>query len=121
MASSARVFFAGVGTTFLILAVGFGGGLMLAKTSLEPSGPSRPVADRLSPVRVVLSAPAEAATPSSASVQAIAAPEAPQPLPVSGELQQATEKQKQASARIERPKAEAEERARRKKYAERKS
>lgn len=32
MASNGRIFFAGVGTTFAILAVGFGGGLMLAKT-----------------------------------------------------------------------------------------
>jgi hypothetical protein len=30
MASNARIFFAGVGTTFVILAVGFSGGLILA-------------------------------------------------------------------------------------------
>jgi hypothetical protein len=33
MASNARIFFAGVGTTFVILAIGFGGGLMLAKSA----------------------------------------------------------------------------------------
>jgi|GEM_PF-5827373 len=35
MASNARMFFAGVGTTFVILAVGFSGGLLLAKSALH--------------------------------------------------------------------------------------
>ena len=35
MSSNARVFFAGVGTTFVILAVGFGTGLMLASSTLQ--------------------------------------------------------------------------------------
>ena len=35
MASNARIFFAGVGTTFLILGVGFGGGLILASSTLK--------------------------------------------------------------------------------------
>jgi hypothetical protein len=120
MASNTRVFFAGAGTALVILALGFGGGLMLAKTSLEPTGPSRSVADRLPPVRVILPASADAATPSQAPVQTVAFQDAPQLLPVSAEAQQAAEKQKQASERIERRKAEAEERARRKRYAERK-
>ena len=39
MASNFRIFFAGVGTTFIILGVGFGGGLMMAKSALEePTG-----------------------------------------------------------------------------------
>ncbi len=37
MASNARIFFAGVGTTFVILAIGFGGGAMLAKSALQPA------------------------------------------------------------------------------------
>jgi hypothetical protein len=127
MASNARVFFAGVGTTFVILAVGFGGGLMLAKTSLEPSRPSRSVVDNLPPARVVLAASAEAATPSQAFAQSVAAPESPQFLLASGETQraaenearQAAERQKQTAERIERRKAE--ERARRKKNAEHKA
>ena len=120
MASNARVFFAGVGTTFVILAAGFGGGLMLAKTSLELSGPSRS-ADRLPPVRVVLPTSGEAALPSPTPVEAAVASAAPQPLPASGKAEQAAEKQKQLPERIERRKAEAEERARRKRYAERKA
>jgi hypothetical protein len=39
MATSAKAFFAGIGATFVILAVGFGGGIMLAKSALEE--PSR--------------------------------------------------------------------------------
>jgi hypothetical protein len=35
MTSSARIFFAGVGTTFAILIVGFGGGLMMAKSAVH--------------------------------------------------------------------------------------
>ena len=39
MASNLRIFFAGVGTTFILLGVGFGGGLMMAKSALEePTG-----------------------------------------------------------------------------------
>jgi hypothetical protein len=35
MASNARIFFAGIGTSFVILAVGFGAGLILAKSALH--------------------------------------------------------------------------------------
>jgi len=130
MASSARIFFAGVGTTFFILAVGFGGGLMLAKTAMEPAAPSRSVVDRLPPARIILPASAETATPSQPPAdqptqqqpphQAVAPVEAPAPTPPVKEAQQAPEKDKQAE-RAERRKAEAEERARRRKYAERKA
>jgi hypothetical protein len=121
MASNARLFFAGVGTTFVILAIGFGGGLMLAKTSMEPTAPSRPVADRLPPVRVILPASAEAATPPEVPVRTVTAPEPP-PQPVTPpQEQQAAERDRQGLERAERRKAQAEERARRKKYAERKA
>jgi hypothetical protein len=65
MSSKSRVFFAGVGTTFFILAVGFGGGLILAKSVFhdERLRPRANAADQLSPVRVILPAFAEAAQP----------------------------------------------------------
>jgi hypothetical protein len=122
MASNARIFFAGVGTTFIILAVGFGGGLMMAKASLEPSVPSRSVTDRMpSPVRVVFPpASAETAPVSQTPSQTLSPPE---PEPVASppkQTQQAAEMDKPAE-RVERRKAEAGERARRKRYAERKA
>ena len=65
MASTSRIFFAGVGTTFVILALGFGGGLMLANTALkEPSSlQARANSNSMSPVRVILPTTAEAAQP----------------------------------------------------------
>jgi outer membrane biosynthesis protein TonB len=119
MASNARIFFAGVGTTFVILAIGFGGGLILAKTAMEPSASSRSVADQPPPVRVILPASAEAAMPPQPPVEPAAAPEPAPPVAVK-ETQQALEKEKQIE-RAERRKAEADERARRNKYAERKA
>ena len=52
MASNVRIFFAGVGTTFILLGVGFGGGLMMAKSALEePTGDrSRASSDCRQPV-----------------------------------------------------------------------
>ncbi|MCK1516103.1 hypothetical protein IVB22_26885 [Bradyrhizobium sp. 190] len=120
MASNARIFFAGAGTTFVILAIGFGGGLMLAKTAMEPSASSRPIADQLPPVRVILPASAEAAMPPQPPVEPAAAPEPSPPVMAAKDAQQDFEKEKQIE-RAERRKAEAEERARRKKYAERKA
>ena len=35
MTSHARIFFAGVGTTFVILAIGFGGGVLLATSAVK--------------------------------------------------------------------------------------
>lgn len=120
MASNARVFFAGVGTTFFILAIGFSGGLMLAKSAMEPTASAPSIADRLPPARIILPASAEAATPSPSPVEAIPPSQPPtSPVPVK-EAQPAPEKDKQVE-RAERRKAEAEERARRKKYAERKA
>jgi hypothetical protein len=65
MASSAAIFFAGVGTTFMILGAGFGGGLMIAKSALqEPAGyQNRAPAEPPSPDRIVLPSTAEAAQP----------------------------------------------------------
>jgi type IV secretory pathway VirB10-like protein len=131
MTSSTRAFFVGVGTTFVILSVGFGGGLMLAKKVMEPTppAPSRSLADRLPPARVILPTSAEAAAPPELPAAASApetAPQVlqtqtvqPQPIPTK-EVQQAPEKDRQAE-RAERRKAEAEERERRKRTAERKA
>jgi type IV secretory pathway VirB10-like protein len=120
MASNARVFFAGVGTTFVILAIGFGGGLMVAKTAMEPSASSHSIADQLPPVRVILPASAEAAMPPQPPVEPAAAPEPSPSVMTVKETQQALEKETKIE-RAERRKAEADERARRKKYAERKA
>jgi hypothetical protein len=38
MTSYARIFFAGVGTTFAILAIGFGGGVLLATSAVKDNG-----------------------------------------------------------------------------------
>jgi hypothetical protein len=115
MASSARIFFAGVGTTFVILGVGFGGGLLMATSALkEPTGyPAHATADPPSPVRVILPASAEAAQPPQPPQQVAAVASAPEPV-----------KEVQPDKRVEKvdtKKAEVEARERRKRYAERKA
>ena len=128
MATRAPTFFAGVGTTIVILAAGFGGGLMMARTTLEPNvaASGRSVTDRLPPARVVLSASAEAA-PREAQVAAVPVPEAAPPAPllvqthdVQATVEKEKEKDKQAE-RAERRKAEADERERRKRVAARRA
>jgi type IV secretory pathway VirB10-like protein len=125
--SNGRIFFAGGVTTVLLLGTGFSGGLMLAKTAMEPLPQNRiTAADRLPPVRVILppsaqpvSAPTpEAAAPPSPSPQSEARP---QVVPANVEVQsQPSEKDKQAD-RAEQRKAEVVERERRRRYAERKA
>ncbi|MET3839910.1 hypothetical protein [Bradyrhizobium sp. OAE829] len=118
MASSARIFFAGVGTTFVILGVGFGSGLLMANSALkEPSGyQARTTTELLSPVRVILPTTAEAAQPpqppQQTSQQAAVVGPAPEPV-------QAAQPEKRAE-KPDAKKAEAEVRERRKRYAERK-
>ena len=111
MASGTRIFFAGIGTAFVIIAAGFGGGLMFAKTVLnEPSSKSRASLHRSEPVRVVLATTAEAAP-------------APQPAVIAEQTAPAPEirvPEKQVE-KINNKKADAEERARNKRYAERKA
>jgi len=76
MPSNARIFFAGVGTTFVILALGFGSGLMLASSTLpDPAGRSPSASERLSPVRVVLPTSAEPARPPQPTLPSPAVPE----------------------------------------------
>ena len=113
--------FAGIGTTFVVLAAGFGGGLMMAKSALkEPSSyQTRAAVEALAPVRVILPTSAEAAQPpqvpqqqaSSTSNQLSATPPAQQ-------LQTPAERQIEAATTS---RSQAEERERKRRYAERKA
>src|SRR6476619_1233441 len=79
MASSARVFFAGVGTTFVILAAGFGGGLMLAKSAVYDAPTQTRVAlPPPPPVRTILLPSAEPAPQLATEVRP---PPTPEPVP----------------------------------------
>ena len=116
MASNARIFFAGVATTFVILAAGFGGGMLMAKSALkEPGGYQARAASELpAPVRVILPTTAEAAQ----------APQLPQNTPQQVEPVAEPVRAAQPEMRVEKTdarKAAAEVRERRKRYAERKS
>ena len=81
MASNAGIFFAGMGTTFIILGAGFGGGLMMATSALkEPTEyQNRAAAEPLPPARVILPSPAEAAQRPQPPQQIATAPEPPLP------------------------------------------
>ena len=58
----ARIFYAGVGTTFVFLVIGFGGGVLLAKSVLKDNGSEATQTSQLVPVvRVVLPASNEPA------------------------------------------------------------
>jgi len=114
MASIARIFFAGVGTTFVILAIGFGGGLMLAKSALhDPSGQTRSEAAR--GMRVILPASAEPALQVTA-----AAPTELQPQTQPAQSVQAPVIEKPVE-KVEPNKAEKDMKAARQRYAERKA
>jgi outer membrane biosynthesis protein TonB len=125
MSSNARIFFAGVGTTFVILAVGFGTGLMMASSTLQGTiGRAGSNSERLASVRVILPASAEPAQPpqplqpEQPTTTAIPAPES-QP-----QAQQIREVQVPLEKQVEKPdtrRAEAEQRERRRRSAERKA
>ena len=119
MASNARIFFAGVGTTFIILGAGFAGGLMMATSALkEPTEyQNRTAAGPPSPARVILPSTAEAAQPPQPIATAPEPPLPPPPQPVK-EAQAPAERQVE---RVDTRRAEAEQRERRKRYAERKA
>jgi len=84
MASSAGIFLAGVGTTFIILGAGFVGGLMMATSALkEPTEyQKRASAEPPSPARIILPSTAEAAQPPQESQQIATLPERPLPPPL---------------------------------------
>jgi hypothetical protein len=107
MTSGSRIFFSGIGTAFIIMATGFGGGLMFAKTAVNDSpSQNRASTHQIAPVRVIPLTTAEAApvTQSVAAVQPVPAPEVKVP-----------EKQVE---KVDTRKAEAEERAHKKRVAE---
>ncbi|WP_456720026.1 MULTISPECIES: hypothetical protein [unclassified Bradyrhizobium] len=126
MTSKTVIFFAGVGTTFMILGAGFGGGLLMANSALRDTAN---VQTRVSspasaePARVVLPSTAEVAqAPQPATQPEPAVPEAapqpqvqPEPIKV---VQAPVERQADA---VDVRKSEVEERERRKRYAERKA
>ena len=112
MASSARIFFAGVGTTFAILALGFGGGLLLAKSALhDPPVQARVSAEPPAGMRVILPASAEPAL----QVRVPASALEPQPM---ADLQAAADKQVE---KANPKKAERDVKAERRRHAERKA
>jgi outer membrane biosynthesis protein TonB len=121
MAPTTGAFFAGIGTTFVVLAFGFGGGLMMAKSALhEPSGyQARAAGEAPTPVRVILPHSAEAAQPPQHQQTSSLPAEPVQPaMQPAKQVQAPVEKQvEQADTR----KAEAEERERKRRYAERKA
>jgi hypothetical protein len=114
MAWSAHTFFAGVGTTFLILGVGFGGGMLMANSALkEPAGyQAKAKAEPAPPARVILPTTAETAQ-SPQAPQPVAAVE-PAPVPQAAPVEPAVEK-------VDTKKAEKQERDRKKRIAERKA
>lgn len=118
MATNTGAFFAGIGTTFVVLAFGFGGGLLMAKSALhEPGGyQSRAAAEAPTPVRVILPNSAEAAQPPQLQ-QTSSLPEPAQPaVQPTKEVQAPLERQVE---KADTRKDEARERKRR--YAERKA
>jgi hypothetical protein len=120
MATSTGAFFAGIGTTFVVLAVGFGGGLILANSALkEPSGyQARAASEALSPVRVILPTSAEAAQPPQQPLQQASLQVEPATQPVSPPAKEGIVAKLE---KAEATKSEAEERERKRRYAERKA
>ena len=118
MATNTGAFFAGIGTTFIVLAFGFGGGLMMAKSALhEPGGyQARAAAEAPAPVRVILPYSAEAAQPPQLQ-QMSSMPEPAQPV-----VQPAKEVEAPVERQVEKADAKKEEaRERKRRYAERKA
>ena len=114
MASNARIFFAGVGTTFVILGVGFGCGAFMANSALkEPTQQARASTEPLNPVRVILPASAEAAQPPQGSTQI--------PQQVTAEEPVKAVLPEKRIEKVDTKKPETEARERRKRYAERKA
>jgi hypothetical protein len=116
MATSTCAFFAGIGTTFVVLTIGFGGGLMLAKSALkEPGGyQTHAASEALAPIRVILPTSAEAAQPPQQQASSQKGPVIEPAVQPANQGEPLLEKQ---DAR----KLEAEERERKRRHAERKA
>jgi len=111
MASSATIFFAGIGTTFIIIGAGFGGGLMFANSAVHNVPAQTRASSHLAdPVRIILPTTAEAA----AAPQPRDAVSQPVPIP---EIK-AAEKQVE---KVDTRRAEVEQRERKKHSEERKA
>lgn len=120
MTSSTRAFFAGVGTTFVILGAAFGGGLMMARTALEPHAAeqARAPSDRAAPMRVILPAYGEPA-PQPPSLPTRSEEASPSPQPTAKEA--AAPGREKTVDKADNRKAEAQERDRLKRSADRKA
>jgi type IV secretory pathway VirB10-like protein len=127
MATSTGAFVAGIGTTFVVLAIGFGGGLMMAKSAPHERAQSQVRAaseEPRVPIRVILPTSAEPAQPPQAS----RTPEptqqpVPQPVVQPG-LQSANQQsviETADSKKSAETKREAKERELKRRYAERKA
>jgi len=130
MASSARIFFAGVGTTFAILAVGFGGGILLANSTFSGTSAQKQASSETpSAARIVHPNSAEPTLASSTPEEPTPSPQlakqavaAPTPMPSSTPVDSAAEHQPRVPSQVEeRSKTSRELRAdRRQRHAERK-
>ena len=120
MPSNARTFLAGGLTTFAILALGFGGGLVLARSALkEPSGyQTRASTAQATPVRVILPASAEPAQPPQPSSAVSTLP--PQAQPVA-DVQAPIHRQVESADTVRASAVAEARRERRGRYAERKA
>jgi flagellar biosynthesis GTPase FlhF len=123
MAYKERIFFAGVGTTFAILAIGFGGGLLMASSTLHEPALRKVNSEPPPAIRVVHPASAEPALQVTAAAPLDSTTPAPQPVTqISSAKEQAQTIEKDGQAeRAERRKAEAAKRERRKHLAEAKA
>ena len=119
MATSTGAFLAGIGTTFAVLAVGFGGGLMMAKSAVKESGgyQTRTASEALTPVRVILPNSAEAAQPPQQPHQQASSP----PEPATQTTLQPAKQLQAPVEKVDTRKPEAEERERKRRYVERKA
>jgi outer membrane biosynthesis protein TonB len=109
MASAASIFFAGIGTSALLIGAGFGGGVLLGKAAVDVPQNSRIAASQedLPPARVVLPATTVATPPTNPPAQETAASNSPeqakpertvQPIPVKDVQKQNSESEKQANS-----------------------
>src|SRR3954453_4776617 len=82
MAAKERIFFAGVGITFAILAIGFGGGLLIASSAMKDTATQKRVSSEPMPAaRVVHPALAEPALQITAAAPTESADAPPGPVP----------------------------------------
>jgi type IV secretory pathway VirB10-like protein len=130
MTSAARFFFAGIATSFLLIGAGFGGGLMVVRTALEPDRPKVAASEPLPPARVILSAATSTPAPTIVSPVApsLATQQQTEVIPATDDHmeKQSIEKEQHterpvAEKRAEQRKAEARKRETHKRYMEKKA